>query len=551
MLEAWINRTDCYGAYRKGGAQYTSKTKLTPAVLKAHLAGKRTIGLHTTSPESTSRWACIDIDAHDGEREDANHAKALETAEAFRARGCDPLIEDSDGRGGRHVWVFFAEPAPTPDVYALAQDVCPEGGEAFPKQPNVNPEPGPGHYGNWVRLPGKHHKRDHWSRFWSGGDWIEWADGIAEMMEDPPLSEAPAPAADAEARLYWPPEPAERGEGTEPLPISGGGDPAHDWATIVDCLPKIGEPHISDYDDWLRVGMVIHRTKPSLMGLATWDEWSQGSPKYEADACAKKWPTFGTGAGHPTPVGIGTLVKWAGLDATAYAVERLERENPERPTSEPVGVDEEKRRRLLATCSEAMGAPIERIIQRGRERETHLYCIRVAGREAVLGGYKEFRASLAWEELLHIAFGYDMPPIDKETWQKLRRHLKACVEVDDSYEHSPEGRLAGMLAEYLSDHPADEKMDSTVMGEPFLARAHLWIHVPSFSSYLQQRRMWAPKSILSFMQGLRFTTRMTWHFESPGQKRTTRSYWGAHVEEDVVAAALSGGSPTDEPASRA
>src|SRR5262249_20748810 len=35
-----------------------------------------------------------------------------------------------------------------------------------------------GSFGNWVRLPGRHHTRDFWSRVWTGEEWVEGDEAI-------------------------------------------------------------------------------------------------------------------------------------------------------------------------------------------------------------------------------------------------------------------------------------------------------------------------------------------------------------------------------------
>src|SRR5207249_4880532 len=50
--------------------------------------------------------------------------------------------------------------------------------ETFPKQPGIPP----GRYGNWLRLPGRHHTRPHWSRVWDGAGWREGAEAVAFLL---------------------------------------------------------------------------------------------------------------------------------------------------------------------------------------------------------------------------------------------------------------------------------------------------------------------------------------------------------------------------------
>src|SRR5262249_48951938 len=54
--------------------------------------------------------------------------------------------------------------------------------ETFPKQPRIRP----GKYGNWLRLPGRHHTRDHWSRVWDGERWLDGADAVSYILAHRP-----------------------------------------------------------------------------------------------------------------------------------------------------------------------------------------------------------------------------------------------------------------------------------------------------------------------------------------------------------------------------
>lgn len=62
-----------------------------------------------------------------------------------------------------------------------------------------------------------------------------------------------------------------------------------------------------DYDDWLKVGMIL---KHEGCSLQEWEEWSSSSGKYQAGVCAEKWRSFreqNAGA----PVTAGTLIQMA------------------------------------------------------------------------------------------------------------------------------------------------------------------------------------------------------------------------------------------------
>lgn len=210
-----VNRTDCYGGYRPPeewgreyrrkdgttgqlGQQTTHKRPLTAGRLARHFRARgRTdvIGVHSTSIENTSLWGATDIDAHDGGRADpeANLRAALAWYARLVQLGFRPLLVDSNGKGGYHLWTLFATPIPTALAYAFARWLVADhrehdlavAPETFPKQPRVDP----GRFGNWLRIPGKHHSRPHWSKVWNGSAWLEGraaADGILVLAGDAP-----------------------------------------------------------------------------------------------------------------------------------------------------------------------------------------------------------------------------------------------------------------------------------------------------------------------------------------------------------------------------
>jgi hypothetical protein len=192
-IERLVNRTDVYGRYRKDGSAVTAPPKgargrkfLTREHLADHYRGDpgHLVGLHTTSPENTSKWGAIDIDrkGDDGPSAKATEAAAISYGEELEAAGYQVLLTTSNGIGGFHVHALFADPRPTEEVHALLQSVVinfaelglPSEPETFPKQPRIPP----GGFGNWLRLPGRHPKRDHWSQVWSGDCWLKGCEAI-------------------------------------------------------------------------------------------------------------------------------------------------------------------------------------------------------------------------------------------------------------------------------------------------------------------------------------------------------------------------------------
>ena len=242
-MERLVNRRDVWGQYallspeqaRETGRTSKAMTLPVPEMrgedrvtldkLARHFASRRLhrpqlIGLHAESQEGTSRWLGIDIDNHDLDavgadaRARRNLAGALAWWRAFGERGYDPLLFDSSGRGGYHLWVLFAEPAPTAAVFDLVKAVATtweanqleEEPEVFPKQPR------PGSLNAWFRLPGMHHTQPHYSRLWSGEEWLSdpWLEGHAAI--DAMLQVIPGP----------PPPPVEPAPAGPPVRLGGG-----------------------------------------------------------------------------------------------------------------------------------------------------------------------------------------------------------------------------------------------------------------------------------------------------------------------------------------
>ena len=226
-MQHMVNRKDVWGQYSvltpneriKEGRSYKAMTlprkdmrgddmvtidKLTRHFASRHHHKPQIIGLHTKSKEDTSLWLGIDIDCHDTDSVAAeDHARrnlngAIKWWKEFQKMGYDPLLIDSSGKGGYHIWVLFKEPAPTEDVYALAKSFAlkwesnnlDEEPETFPKKVKE------GSLGSWFRLPGLHHSNEHYGRVWSGDDWLDnpWLEGHAAIDAIINCVPGPAPA---------------------------------------------------------------------------------------------------------------------------------------------------------------------------------------------------------------------------------------------------------------------------------------------------------------------------------------------------------------------
>jgi hypothetical protein len=230
-LAAWawerlVNRRDVWGAYRplrERGKQYekpdgtlatlsTQTTRprlhrrgkdfLTPSLLRRHFEGGDgwITGLHSTSPDNTSKWGGVDLDWHgpDSTTPEVNLAAALGWYEQLRGKGFRPLLTDSNGAGSYHLVSLLREPVPTPRVFYFLKELVSDHSrygmtaapEVFPKQARLRGKPGKPAYGNWLRLPGRHHTRDHWSRVWDGSRWLDGDPGIDFILS---LDGDPAP----------------------------------------------------------------------------------------------------------------------------------------------------------------------------------------------------------------------------------------------------------------------------------------------------------------------------------------------------------------------
>src|SRR5208337_1671557 len=109
--------------------------------------------------------------------------------------------------------------------------------------------------GSWVRLFGRHHKRDHYTRFWDGGRWLEGADAVEFLLDhtgdDPALIPAEVHELVKAARENRRPDP----------PAAEGGDPGEktpdDFLLAAEALRHV-RGRAGSYDTWLETGMALH-----------------------------------------------------------------------------------------------------------------------------------------------------------------------------------------------------------------------------------------------------------------------------------------------------
>ena len=245
------SRRDAWGTYlslgqRKGRqSAVTAKGDLTPAIIARHFRGldhRDLIGLHSAAPDNLCRSITIDIDKkrNDNAKREVNEAAAMRWSEKLRNLGFRPWLEDSNGIGGFHLTVIFAEPVAAAVAYHFCKwivadwkeiglAVCPE---VFPKQPHI----GKDEYGNWMRLPGRHHTEDHWSRFWNGTEWLEGA-AACEMIFNTAGDEITLIPDEA-----LPPEPPPA-PAAEPVANRNGNAPSGDRLSDVEIAERLYPSH--------------------------------------------------------------------------------------------------------------------------------------------------------------------------------------------------------------------------------------------------------------------------------------------------------------------
>ncbi|APZ90532.1 AAA family ATPase [Fuerstiella marisgermanici] len=181
-LDRLVNRSDRHGCYGDKGA-FTADT-LDEYTLRNHFYGAKVVGLHSTAADNTCKWLGLDIDNHDGDDNLAadNLSTAIELLNKLLDLGIMAALEDSNGDGGYHIWILFSEPVPTEDVFRFAKWLI-DGAdiETSPKQAALS---GKG-LGNWLRLPGRHHTREHWSRVWGDGEWLDDAESVEALLNLP------------------------------------------------------------------------------------------------------------------------------------------------------------------------------------------------------------------------------------------------------------------------------------------------------------------------------------------------------------------------------
>jgi hypothetical protein len=208
VMSRMVNRTDVWGRYvRRKGEDLPSavtvpfrdergKSFLDVDSLRKHFRTKAAtgqLGIHSSSPDLTSRWLALDIDLHDSDdltvSKEGNLAAVLGWRQVLTEQGLDPLLMDSNGAGGFHLLLVFAEPMSTDSVHDFGRGLVADyERRGLDQRPEIFPDkPTWDRYGDWLRLPGRHHTRDHYTRVWNDEPfaeepWLEGYDAIDRIL---------------------------------------------------------------------------------------------------------------------------------------------------------------------------------------------------------------------------------------------------------------------------------------------------------------------------------------------------------------------------------
>ena len=201
---AWdthVVRTDRFGLYSKTGnpKAFPKKGPEADALKPDHLAqhfyagpNHRRLGMYSLDPaDSTGRVIVIDIDAHDKDvvYPDRNRRYAVHVYDRATRLGFRPLLNSTNGRGGYHLRIVFAGRVDGETLYRFGRWLVSDWSEfdfkiepeVFPKQERIKRE-GKGSYGNYARLPGRHHRYDHWPEVDDGKQWLTDAAAVEHVL---------------------------------------------------------------------------------------------------------------------------------------------------------------------------------------------------------------------------------------------------------------------------------------------------------------------------------------------------------------------------------
>jgi putative DNA primase/helicase len=210
-LAAWSlvrlpSRADAHGGYKnRHGDRSTGTTRkggFSQELRVRHFSARGpddVRGVYPFNEKLECHFVLWDADNHESsdEKAKANLDTMLAIHDRLVGMGLHPMLEDSDGQGSLHLWEFLNQPMALAAAHAFAKHIAGDHGiEHFPKQP----KPGPKGLGNFVRVLGRHHTYNHWSRIYDRqhGQWLAGDAAITEILshtgDDPAIVCANTPA---------------------------------------------------------------------------------------------------------------------------------------------------------------------------------------------------------------------------------------------------------------------------------------------------------------------------------------------------------------------
>lgn len=217
-MERLVNRRDVWGQYtlRDGEVGFITLPGRKQRALGSHMVTLNklqhhfqahsvadVISLHSISDHRTCKWFAIDIDLHDesvANADDlaiANLEAGLEWASRLREALFDPLLLDTNGVGGYHLWCLLDDEYPVEDVYDYVADLRSDFASfGLTRKPEVFPPKGDVAVDSLpypLRVPGRHPRRKFYSRVRnferiSEADWLEGGEAIEAMLNIRPAS---------------------------------------------------------------------------------------------------------------------------------------------------------------------------------------------------------------------------------------------------------------------------------------------------------------------------------------------------------------------------
>lgn len=196
--EHLVNRADGWRSYlppRKQAAGQRTQLHDEPIEQKQLLAHftaakpQHLVCLPAISHDATARWFAIEVERSSGDRQvtsGTNFHAVLHWHDKLCDLGFSPLLEDLDGDGSYRLLTLLDEAAPLAEVLAFTQRLVSDYADhELYEQPRLIPgEPAEGAADetHWLRLPGRHPVREHYSRIWDGNAWLSGASAISGIL---------------------------------------------------------------------------------------------------------------------------------------------------------------------------------------------------------------------------------------------------------------------------------------------------------------------------------------------------------------------------------